>query len=449
MKILHYFLGFPPYRSGGLTKFATDLMCSQAKSGHFVSALWPGRMSFFSKKTKIRRGRPINGVVSYELINPMPVPLDEGIKNVEAFVKSMDAGLFERFFRTIAPEVIHIHTLMGLPKEMLELAHAMGIRVVFTAHDYFGLCPKVTLFRHGDVCADDDHCEACVECNNHALSLRKIAMLQSPLYRRLKDFSIFQKLRRIHRLKFEQGQSGCKPNILKKNKNRFEDYCKLRAYYMGMFAFVDVFHFNSSQTETIYRKFINPGLAKVISITHRNIADNRRCALNKKRAGKFRLTYLGPAKTFKGFFVIKQALNELWKQGWKNFELQLFCPVDHKEPYMECKNRKYEYSELERIFANTDVLLLPSLWYETFGFTILEALSYGVPVILSNRVGAKDIVSDGGIIVKADSVDDLKNAVLTIAENCDLFRSNVQQHCTVKPWNSFLKEMETLYRIKE
>ena len=33
MKILHYALGFPPYRSGGLTKMCIDLMVQQAKEG--------------------------------------------------------------------------------------------------------------------------------------------------------------------------------------------------------------------------------------------------------------------------------------------------------------------------------------------------------------------------------------------------------------------------------
>ena len=42
MKILHYSLGFPPYRSGGLTKFCMDLMEQQIKDGHEVALLWPG-----------------------------------------------------------------------------------------------------------------------------------------------------------------------------------------------------------------------------------------------------------------------------------------------------------------------------------------------------------------------------------------------------------------------
>lgn len=47
----------------------------------------------------------------------------------------------------------------------------------------------------------------------------------------------------------------------------------------------------------------------------------------------------------------------------------------------------------------SDVVITPSIWYETFGFTVLEALSFGVPVIVSDHVGARDIVPDGGGII--------------------------------------------------
>ena len=69
-------------------------------------------------------------------------------------------------------------------------------------------------------------------------------------------------------------------------------------------------------------------------------------------------------------------------------------------PYIKVHDR-YSYTELERIFDETDVLVAPSIWYETFGFTVLEALSYGVPVIISGNVGAKDILVQGaGVVIE-------------------------------------------------
>lgn len=85
MRILHYSLGFPPYRSGGLTKFCMDLMKQQIKDGHEVALLWPGQIGFLLKGLKINnRGKDkISGIQSYEVINPLPIPFDEGIKDLK------------------------------------------------------------------------------------------------------------------------------------------------------------------------------------------------------------------------------------------------------------------------------------------------------------------------------------------------------------------------------
>ena len=79
MVILHYALGFPPYRSGGLTKYCMDIMKEQVRQGNEVGLLWPGSVRMVGHKTYIRTGKPEYGIKSYELVNPLPVPLDEGI----------------------------------------------------------------------------------------------------------------------------------------------------------------------------------------------------------------------------------------------------------------------------------------------------------------------------------------------------------------------------------
>ena len=150
MKILHYALGFPPYRTGGLTKYCIDLMLTQAEQGHEVALLWPGRITIVKKKPEIHKGRNWNGIESFEIINPLPVPLDEGILDVDAYIKKGDETVYSKFLQDYSPDVIHIHTLMGLHKEFIHAANELGIRTVFTTHDYFGLCPKVCLLYTSD-----------------------------------------------------------------------------------------------------------------------------------------------------------------------------------------------------------------------------------------------------------------------------------------------------------
>lgn len=55
----------------------------------------------------------------------------------------------------------------------------------------------------------------------------------------------------------------------------------------------------------------------------------------------------------------------------------------------------------------------PSVWYETFGYTVLEALSFGVPVLVSDTVGAKDIIPDDCGKIFTDK-EDLKNIIKSL-----------------------------------
>lgn len=54
--------------------------------------------------------------------------------------------------------------------------------------------------------------------------------------------------------------------------------------------------------------------------------------------------------------------------------------------------------------------MLPGVWKETFGMVVREVLSYGVPVLVSQNVGAKDILEkqQGMGIVVAVGEENLK-----------------------------------------
>ncbi len=202
MRILHYALGFPPFRTGGLTKYCTDLMLTQIEQGHYVGLCWPGQIGLIDKRIRIRKTKDWKGILSFEIVNPLPVALDEGILDIEAYIKTVDSKPYFEFLKELSPDAIHIHTLMGLHQEFIDAAKQLGIRLVFTSHDYYGLCPKVTLFHDGKPCDDDHHCEDCIRCNLSALSIKKITLLQSPFYRILKNTSVVKRMRQRHRREF-------------------------------------------------------------------------------------------------------------------------------------------------------------------------------------------------------------------------------------------------------
>lgn len=306
MKILHYALGFPPYRSGGLTKFCVDLMVQQAKDGHTVAMLWPGQMGFVIRKVRIKNHSVEHlkdqNIQSYEVINPLPIPFDEGIADVKAFTKDADIEVYEKFLNEICPDVIHIHTLMGLHKSFLDAAKNKKIRIIFTAHDFFAICPKVTMFRHGKICDTAQRCDECGVCNSTALTLKKIKLLQLPLYRELKDLQMVKTLRKKHR---DAYLSETSDNLIK-SVGTIADYKYLRDYYFALLESMDMIHYNSSVTKRVYESFFKSFNNRIVNITHADIKDNR--ASKTFTNGQLRIRYLGPMGGAKGFFYSRRRL---------------------------------------------------------------------------------------------------------------------------------------------
>jgi len=72
--------------------------------------------------------------------------------------------------------------------------------------------------------------------------------------------------------------------------------------------------------------------------------------------------------------------------------------------------------ELNRLYRNAVIFILPSL-YEGFGLPVLEAMSWGVPSIVSDNSSLREIASDAALYVDAEDSSD-------IAEKLSAFLSN-------------------------
>lgn len=411
MRILHYALGFPPYRSGGLTEYAIDLAKEESRLGNKVGILWPGKITS-NPEPFIKKKLTTFGIDSYEMINPLPVPLLNGILATDLYSQRYNPEIFKNFLLEIHPDVIHFHTLMGLPMEFVQVAHDMKIRTIFTTHDYFGLCFKVNLLYQGKICENWDNCVDCYDCNQTALPFRTIQMMQSPIYRLLKNSSLMRILRKRKKRNVQKENV----HILSSAKNSAEyssNYKKLRAYYINILSLIDVIHFNSSLAQSIYFRFFSPKNYVTIPILHANIKDNR---IIKQFNLKLKIAYLGPASEYKGYYLLVKVLDEIYRDGYTNFELSIFNQSSDIRPYI-VHHQPYLPQEISEVFADIDLLVVPSLWYETYGFVVPEALSCGVPIIVTTNVGAKDIINSKiGMIVKPD-LESIKKAIITIYKN--------------------------------
>lgn len=123
----------------------------------------------------------------------------------------------------------------------------------------------------------------------------------------------------------------------------------------------------------------------------------------KRRAtpdGAFKICFAGRQSLRKGVHYLLKALESLDSSGW---ELHCFG-MEFKESARDfhefsggarvLQRGSVPQRELAAAFHQMDVLVLPSA-EEAFGLVVVQALESGVPCIVSDRVGAKDLIREG------------------------------------------------------
>ena len=72
--------------------------------------------------------------------------------------------------------------------------------------------------------------------------------------------------------------------------------------------------------------------------------------------------------------------------------------------------------ELVELYKNSKGLIFPSL-YEGFGIPILEAQSFGCPVVTSNVSSMPEVAGEGAILVNPLNVVEIEDAFQLLAQN--------------------------------
>lgn len=395
MKILHYTLGFQPSRTGGLVKYAEDLMTQQAIDGHEVIALYPGEISFIFRKVRIKKVEN-RKFQCYKIINSLPLALFGGISEPDKFMKSCDKVSYGKFLKSIKVDVIHIHSLIGLHKEFLEVAKELGIKTVFTSHDYYGLAPVPHFYFNGVDYSSNNTNLAWNIMSSNALSVKKLRLFQVPFYPTIRKL-----------LKILGKNPKSKKNLVIRKVTEVIDYSGIRSYYKAMLGLIDAYLFNSQLAKEVYEaNHIIPKNSVIVSISNSSISQhNISVNLHEKTV----VAYIGPDEEYKGYFDFLNIVDDLDPEKY-DIKTYGHFPNEDCPSYIQ-QNGYFTKETIDRIYADIDVLIVPSKWKETFGFITMEALSYGVNVFVSENVGSKDLVSQNHIFYDKQDLLDKLNSV--------------------------------------
>ena len=140
--------------------------------------------------------------------------------------------------------------------------------------------------------------------------------------------------------------------------------------------------------------------------------------------GQVRLLYVGRVSREKDLDLLAEAYRRLRKEG---LPIQL-CVVGHGPYSKEFSEALPEAlftgylggKELASAYASADIFVFPSTT-DTFGNVIIEAQASGVPVIVSDSGGPKELVENecNGLITKSHDVEDLARAIQELVKDPD------------------------------
>ncbi len=476
MNIIHYFLGLPPLHSGGLMIYARDLAMEQKKLGHNVMMLIPGRYSLFSKVSKIIFYKSLDNLNIFQIINP-PVVSFKGVTN-KTFYKDVLNNQYEQFLKKYKIEVLHLHSFIGLPLSLLKIASQLNIKIVFTTHDYYSFCPKIYLFNEkNEICSNFKNGFACVSCNISISKLQLILKRNIELLNIKSLFIFVNFLFFIVKLLIKLKKNS--KSFLKKSNKYSSNYTNVikakiftdfRNYYVSFYNYIDIIIFNSNNTKNVYSKYLNIHNInyKVMHVTHSKIKDFRnviRYTFPSNNTINF--IYIGYLNKMKGFHDLINVFETL-KISYTNWILTIYgndSNINKKlydENYYRFKGT-FTHQDLLEIFSNANIMVIPSKCQETFGFIGLEAISFAIPLIVSENVGFKDLINENetGIIYK-ESNDNyyLKNSIELLLTNPQLlhnFHQNLKKypfhldmisHCydVVSVYSEILTDNNNLYK---
>ncbi len=412
MRILHVVHQYPPEYIGGVELNTQWVANGQIGQGNDVAVFY--RRS--AEGSGIERWQEENGVQVWAAYNGEVEPTS---RFLATFREESLLEYFKQALSHIQPDIIHIQHLMGLPTAIIKLLQQQALPYVITLHDYWWVCANAQLLTNDtdQVCDGPQrwiNCGRCALARAGMPSYLKLAPIVAPIFA-----SRHFLLRR-----------------LMQNASRL----------IVPTAF----------TKEIYVKLGIIGEEEIEIIPNGIKLSNNRCNINcrTKVNNKLQIAYAGGIAHQKGVHILLQAVCKL---PLDCVELTLYGDLEAFPDYttmlreQASANVKFvgrvPNEELLSRLADADVLVVPSLWYETAGLVIQEAFSVGIPVIASN-IGALTYRirhEIDGLHFPPGDWQALRDILLRIVDDPSLLlqlRTNIEMKDTIE---NQVKKIESVY----
>lgn len=406
MRILHIVHQYLPEHVGGTELYTQSVSQALARRGHQVTVFCRHGAEGIGQKNRVQ-----GDVRVWSAWNGS---LSPARRFFATFGDSSIERAFEQVLDEADPGLVHIQHLMGLPVGLVRSILQKNIPFVITLHDYWWVCANAQLLTNysQQVC---DGPRLYVNCARCALARAG----RWGLWPTAPVLSILLAWRnRLLRRVLRQAERLIAPTVFVRR------WC-------------------SAHGVPVERSVVIP---------HGLEYPTPDALPRRRKNASVRLAYIGGLSWQKGVHVLLGALHgmqgaELWIAGDESFDPVYVSHLRAQAPSNVRFLGKLSRTEVWETLAQVDVVLVPSLWYETFSLIVHEAFAAGVPVVAS-RLGALDeIVRDGvdGFLVPPGDVREWRATLQRLVDEQDLLarlQANVRPPLTLE---RHVDQLESIY----
>ncbi|MFR2067146.1 MULTISPECIES: glycosyltransferase family 4 protein [Clostridia] len=318
------------------------------------------------------------------------------VKNSINLIYSREAcHKLEELIKKTKPDIAHVNLIYHqLTPSILHILKKFNIPIVFTSHDYKVICPNYKLYNNGlcDKCINGTYINCFKEkCHKNSKAFSLLLTIEAYVHKYLKSYDLIDKIicpSEFMKEKLIRG--GLSRDKLKKVPN-----------------------------------FINPQYY---------INSEKYRTINKEKY----LLYYGRLSSEKGLLNLMEALKLVKKEvklkiigtGPHEQELREYIKENNirNVEFLGFKNGDELFNEISKAYCT----ILPAIWHEVFGLTIIESFAFGTPVIGANLGGISELITNKKTGFTFNNVEELAMSIDNILELSDSEYRAISNSCILE-----------------
>lgn len=401
MKIVLATHHFPPNYTAGTEQYVYRVACGLLRQGHAVEVVCIESIDSGSVQP-----RCVSDVYDDVLVHRLYFNLKQASDPLEWRFRNPELGQwFLGYLERTQPDVVHVNSGYLLGGTVFEAALHLGTPLALTLHDYWFVCPQITLLRtSGKLCTEYVPPARCAWCR--LSEQRRYKLIDQRIGGHLGD--AFVRLSDIQPLSKTMNLAQSIDVMARRRiylKNIFEQVDLIIA--PSQFVLDKVSEYGLHARRAVYLPF---------GLEHVHASNGLPLRMPSK---SLRVGYLGQFAPHKGVHILLDAFRKVARHH--SSELVLHGRISDATAY-ERKLQGVANSDSAITFAGPypnanvgeilnalDVIVVPSIWYENRPTVIVEALATRTPVIASRLGGMAELIhhEKNGLLFEAGNSDSL------------------------------------------